>query len=91
MIGLLETGDLLLMMIRFCWPASTDIYSQPSLQAALYMPVSYTHTPSGVTEEEFLAVHPEGVEAHIKRLAENAEPGRCADCSFVEMCKSANC
>lgn len=42
------------------------------------------------TEEEFLAAHPEGVEAHIKRLVENAEPGRCADCSFVEMCKSAN-
>lgn len=42
------------------------------------------------TEEEFLAVHPEGVESHIKRLAENAELGRCADCTFADMCKSAN-
>lgn len=42
------------------------------------------------TEEEFLAAHPEGVEAHIRRLAENAEPGKCADCTFTEMCKSAN-
>lgn len=42
------------------------------------------------TEEEFLAVHPEGVEAHIKRLAQSPESGRCADCSFAEMCKSAN-
>ncbi len=42
------------------------------------------------TEEEFLAAHPEGVEEHIKRLTENAEPGKCADCTFAEICKSAN-
>lgn len=43
-----------------------------------------------MTEEEFLAVHPEGVAAHIRRLAENAEAGACRDCTFQEMCKSAN-
>lgn len=43
-----------------------------------------------MTEEEFLAAHPEGVAAHIKQLAENAEPGKCRDCTFLEMCQSAN-
>ncbi len=42
------------------------------------------------TEEEFLATHPEGVEAYIRHLVENAELGKCADCSFEEMCRSTN-
>lgn len=42
------------------------------------------------TEEEFLTAYPEGVSERIRMLTENAEPGRCQDCCFEEMCRSAN-
>lgn len=42
------------------------------------------------SDEEFTAIHPEGVAACIQKLAENAELAECSGCFFEGICKSGN-
>lgn len=76
-------GRIRVMMIRLVSPSDTN-----SCLAA-FEKKKGDHVIC-FTEEDFLAAHPEGVEARIQMIVQNVEPGKCQDCCFEEMCRSAN-